>query len=277
MAVPAEDAFEEGGGVGGEDAEEVFALLSGGEVRPSDVSGGAAVPGDPAAGGGQEGVAGFDGDGVAVISDEVGCESQDHRGLPFAGMTHLALVEGGIGFPRLGAEVPVGGEEQEEIRALPVALSQFEHGLASRNVVPAVAVEEDDPVETVGDEVLGEAGKQVEVGPRRCGQGSLEVEVMVRVAEPGQGGEQDLVGEGFADPSDDLAEQQAVREERQVVAVLFEGGDGDHDRRVAWERGNRRPGKIREVHMGCRFKIRDSCFKGDDARMRRCVVPGLST
>jgi hypothetical protein len=59
--------------------------------------------------------------------------------------------------------------------------------------------------------------------------------------------------------------------------VLFEGGDGDHDRRVAWERGNRRPGKIREVHVGCRFKIRDSCFKGDDARMRRCVVPGLST
>jgi hypothetical protein len=59
--------------------------------------------------------------------------------------------------------------------------------------------------------------------------------------------------------------------------VLFEGSDGDHDRRVAWERGNRRPREIREVHVRCRFKIRDSCFKGDDTRMRPCVVRGLST
>lgn len=250
MTVPAEDAFEEEGGVGGEDTEEVFTLFGRRKVRPSDVARGAAVRGGPAAGGGEEGVAGFDRDGVAEIADEVRCEAQDHRGFPFAGVAHLPLVQRGLGFPRLGSEAPVRGEEQEEVLAVTVALPEFEHGLASGHVVSAVAVQEDDPLEAVVDEVPGEAGEEVEVGPRRRRQRSLEVEVMVRVAKPGERGEQDLVGEGFADPSDDLAEQEAVGEEGQVVAVLFEGGDGDHDRRVSWERGNRRPREVREVHVG---------------------------
>ena len=49
-------------------------------------------------------------------------------------------------------------------------------------------------------------------------------------------------------PADDFTQEQAVGEERQVMPVLFECGDGEHDRCVFVERLDRRPRQFRELH-----------------------------
>src|SRR5207302_4599694 len=46
----------------------------------------------------------------------------------------------------------------------------------------------------------------------------------------------------------DFAEQQAVGEERHVMPVLLERGDGNDHRRVFRQRGDGGPGEIREIH-----------------------------
>ena len=214
------------------------------------MAGRAAVLGDPAAGSGVEGVARFDRLGTSIVSDEVRGDAEDHRGLPFAGVTHLALMERGVRFPRAGAEAPVGAEQEEQVGSGPMALPEFEDGLASGDVVSAVAVQEHNPMESVGEEVPGESGEEVEVGAWWRGKGALEVEMVIGVSEPGQRREQDLVPHLFLYAADDFTEEHAVGEEGKVVAVLLEGGDRNHHRRGPGKGRHGGPGKIREFHGG---------------------------
>lgn len=249
LAIPAKDAFEEGDGVGGEGAEEMFALLRGGEVGPSDVARVGTVAGGPGAVGGEEGVAGLDGLGGLVIADELGSDAEDHGGFPFAGMAHLVLVEVGTRLGWATTEVPVGGEEEEEVGALAVGLAEFEDGLAAWDIVAAMAIEEDDAPEAVLEEVLGEAVEEVEVGAGLGGKGAGEVEVMMGIAEPRERGEEHAVAELEPGAADDLAEEEAVGEERKMMTVLFQGGDGDDDGCGTGEGGDGRPRQIGEVHV----------------------------
>ena len=71
---------------------------------------------------------------------------------------------------------------------------------------------------------------------------------MLRVAEPVERGEQHAVGDVGLHPAQDFAEQQAVGEHRQVVAVLLQRGDRNDDRRVAAEGLDRGPGEFEEFH-----------------------------
>ena len=137
-------------------------------------------------------------------------------------MAHLVLLQVGRGFPRSGTEVPVGGEQEQQVVSFAMALTQFEDGLTTGDVVSAVSVDEDQSLETVLNEVFGKTVEQIEIGARRGGQGAGEIEVVVRVAQPGQWCKQNLVTKRFLDPSENLTQQQAVGEERQVVPVLFQ-------------------------------------------------------
>src|SRR5258708_4379062 len=106
------DAVDERGHVVGENVEECFAFFRRGEVGLADVAGRGAFARDPAAGGGGEGRGELDRRSVVKIADEVWGEVEHHRGLPLAGVAHLALGERGVRFPRAGAEAPVSGEEE---------------------------------------------------------------------------------------------------------------------------------------------------------------------
>ena len=55
-------------------------------------------------------------------------------------------------------------------------------------------------------------------------------------------------GERFPGATDDLPEQQTVREYRQMMPVLFECCDWEHHRNVLRKSGDRRPGEVNQVH-----------------------------
>ena len=120
-------------------------------------------------------------------------------------------------------------------------LAEFEDGLSSRHVVAAMAVEEDQTPETVLQEVLGQTLEQIEIGSGCGGERAREIEVMVRIAEPHQRREQYAVARRELGAPHDLAEQQAIGEERQMVAVLFQGRDGDDHRGVLGKCRDRGP------------------------------------
>ena len=111
-------------------------------------------------------------------------EMQHHRGLPLAGVTHLILHERWIELFRLGPQQPVGCRQQQQVVSRSVALARLEDGLPGRDDVAAVAVQEHDPTETVGDEVVDQIAEKIEVSPRRGRERAGEVHVMVRVAQP---------------------------------------------------------------------------------------------
>ena len=143
-------------------------------------------------------------------------------------MAHLALVKSAN--RGRGPEAPVGGEEKQEVVALAMPLTQFENRLASGHVVAAVAVDEHDPAKTVVKEVLRESVEQIEIHARRGGKRAGKFEVVIRVAQPHQRREK-TPADPLRHAADDLAEQQAVREHRQVMSVLFERGHRNHHRR----------------------------------------------
>src|SRR5688572_17505275 len=134
-------------------------------------------------------------------------EAEHHGGFPFAGVAHLALLERGLGFPRFAAEGPIRGEKQEEVVALAMALAQFESSLAAGDVVAAVAVDEDEPFETVLEEIFDEAVEEIEIDARGGGECAGKIEVVIGIAEPHERGPEDAVAEAFGAAADDFTEK----------------------------------------------------------------------
>ena len=65
-----------------------------------------------------------------------------------------------------------------------VALAGLENSLLRRHDVASVAVQKHHPAETVDDQVVDQVSENVEISARRRREGSGEVEMMVRVAQP---------------------------------------------------------------------------------------------
>ena len=123
-------------------------------------------------------------------------------------------------------------------------LAELEHPLLGWHDVAAVAVDQHNPPEAMKQKVFDHVAEHVEIDARRGGHRASEIEVVLRVAQPHQWREQDSIRECFPDPADDLTEQQAVREDGQVMSMLLEGGNGNDHGSVLRKRPNRRPGKF---------------------------------
>lgn len=109
-------------------------------------------------------------------------------------------------------------------------------------------VQKHDAAEAVRYEVLGEIDQHVKVDARGGGHRAGEVEMVVRIAQPHQRGEQHALMERLSDAAHDLAEQQAVGEQRHVPAVLLQGRDRHNDRRVMRQCRHLRPGHFQQFH-----------------------------
>ena len=62
--------------------------------------------------------------------------------------------------------------------------------------------------------------------------------MVVGIAEPQQRDKEHLLREPLANASDDFPQEQAVGEHREVMAMLFECGDGDYHWDIPRERGH---------------------------------------
>ena len=112
----------------------------------------------------------------------------------------------------------------------------------------AVAVDQHQAAKSVSDEVAQKIAEQIEIGPRRSRERAGEVEMMLRVSQPHQRGEQRPIAEGRRRPPHDFSQEEAIGEERHVMAVLFEGRDGKNDRHVLGKRGHVGPMQIGKLH-----------------------------
>src|SRR5688500_6645306 len=151
-------------------------------MRLSDVTGRTALFGNPAAGRRVKGNAEFDLRRVPKIADEVWRKPQHHGGFPFASVPHLVLGKVRIRAGGLRAKIPVSCEETQHVVTQPLFLAQLEDGLASGDIIPAVAVDEEDPAKTVLQKIVGEPLEQIEIDSRRGGKRAVELEMMMRIA-----------------------------------------------------------------------------------------------
>jgi hypothetical protein len=110
-----------------------------------------------------------------------------------------------------------------------------------------VAVEQDDPAEAVDDQVVDQVAEQVEIRPRRGRERPGEIHVVVRIAQPEQGGPDRALAHRLGGAADDLAQQHAVGEDGQMPPVLLDGRDRHHDRDVLRGPGHRRPAHLLEL------------------------------
>ena len=163
-------------------------------------------------------------------------------------MPHLTLLEIPVVLPGTGAEAPVGRHEEEEIGTSAVALANLKDRLLGRDVVAAVAIDEDDPSESVNEETLDEVVEKIEVDPWRGRDGAGEVEVMVRIAEPLERREEDAIGHPRRHAGDDLPEEKAVGDHGEMMPVLLDRRHRDHHRGVFGEGRHLGPGHLDEVH-----------------------------
>jgi len=122
--------------------------------------------------------------------------------------------------------MPVSREQQEQVASLPMPLPDFEDGLFAGDIVSTVPIDEDEPFESVQNEVLRETTKQIDVRAGRAGERSWKIKMMVRVSQPHQWGIEHAVREPMRRALHDFSEQNAIREERQVMPMLLERGDG---------------------------------------------------
>ena len=130
-------------------------------------------------------------------------------------------------------------------------LADLEDRLLRGDDVAPVAVEQDEAAEAVHEEALEQVAEQVEIEPRRRRERAGQVEVMVRVAQPLQRRREDpspAIGASLR--AQDLAQQEAVGEDRQVPAVLLQRRDRQHHRDVASKGGHRRPAHVGQFHLG---------------------------
>ena len=93
-------------------------------------------------------------------------------------MAHARLHEVVAALLRL-REIPVAGEEQEQIGAGAVPLAGLEDRLLARRDVAAVAVQEQDPAEAVREQVFDQVVDEVEVDPRAGRERAGVFEVVV--------------------------------------------------------------------------------------------------
>ena len=90
--------------------------------------------------------------------------------------------------------------------------------------------------------------EQLDVEARACGEGAWKIDVMVGVAEPLERCEEGFAGELGSGAVKDFLQQQAVGEDGQVMAVLFNSGDWDDDRQISGESVDLFPGEFVEEH-----------------------------
>ena len=74
--------------------------------------------------------------------------------------------------------------------------------------------------------------------------------------------DQDAVGQLGFGAANDLTDQHAIGEHRQVVAMLFQGSQRDHDWRVLVERRDRGPAHLGKLHFDT-SNARGRLFLGD--------------
>src|SRR5687768_16364506 len=108
-------------------------------------------------------------------------------------MSHFSLDQLRYAVGRSRAQIPVSREEQQQVGARTVALANFKYRLAPGDIIPTVSVDKYQPTKAMLNEVLNQPAQHIEVSARWSGEGSREVEVMIGVAQPEQGCEQDLI------------------------------------------------------------------------------------
>ena len=141
-----------------------------------------------------------------------------------------------------------------------MALADLEDRLLGRDVVAAVAIDEDDPSESVNEETLDEVVEKIEVDPWRGRDGAGKVEVMVRITEPLERREEDAIGHPRRHAGDDLPEEEAVGDHGEMMPVLLDRRHRDHDGRILGKGRHLRPCHLDEVHDRARVR-------GDDSRV----------
>ncbi len=129
-------------------------------------------------------------------------------------------------------------------------MAELEDGLFGGRDVAAVSVQEEEAGEAVGEEVFGEVAEKVEIEAGGGGEGAGVIDVVVGVAEPLERGVEGLLRGGGFGAADDFAEEEGIRVDGEVVAVLFDGGDGDDDGGCFIEGVDGGPGEMGEVHGG---------------------------
>lgn len=136
-----------------------------------------------------------------------------------------------------------------------MTLAQFEDRLTARDIVAAVAVEKDHPLETVPQHILRKAHQQVQIRTRRRRQCSGKIEVMIRIAEPEDWSKHDRTGQGHLSPTDYLSHELGIGEHRQMDSMLLQCSDGKHDRRFTRQRSQLRRSEFGEVHGESRSRM----------------------
>ena len=234
--IPGDDALEKGRDDFGERFKQDFAFFSGGSARISNVARLAPISHDPATGSGLESIAERHLSGFADLADEFRSQAEDHARFPFAGMSHDALLNAGIAKPGFSTEVPVGREEEEEIVAFAVFLPGLEDCLFAGSIVAAVAVEKKESGESMGNEVLKEAIKQVKVDAGFGRKGAGKVHVVMRIAQPHERRDEDAFTHLGFDAANEFVREETVGVYRHVTPVLLKRGKGKDHRYITTER-----------------------------------------
>src|SRR5436190_17301253 len=136
---------------------------------------------DPTARGRCEPSPRFHGFDTLEIAHKLWSDPKNHRGLPLARVTHFALAQAKLGEARRVGQIPIRREEEQQIVALPVSLTDFEDRLLAGNIIPAMTVDEHEPPEAVLNKILEQTVQQIEIRPRRRRQRSRKIKVMIRV------------------------------------------------------------------------------------------------
>src|SRR4051794_39716099 len=95
-----------------------------------------------------------------------------------------------------------------------------------------MSIDKDQASETVLKEIFRETIQQIEIDARRGGQRPLEIEVMIRISQPEERCKERTRFESRSHAADDLTEQQAIREYRQMFSMLFERRDRNDNRNI---------------------------------------------
>ena len=248
FAIPTKRAIEEVNDIIGKHAEKCFAFIGSGVPRVANVTGRSSILGDPAATCRLKRIPKIDWLDTFEIPHKLRRDTEHHGGFPFASVAHVRLFDGSVHFMRLAAQSPVRREQEKQILALSVSLTHFKHSLFTGHIVAAVAVDQNQPLESVLDEVFQQPRKEIEINARRCGKRAGEIEVMIGVAEPLERREDDTFVQSQFCPANDLAQQHAVGKERHVAAMLFERSHRKHDGGILAQRGKVSPLEVGEVH-----------------------------
>src|SRR4051812_24774305 len=167
-----------------------------------------------------------------MVMDELGRDLQDHRRLPFAGVTHVGLLQAWVKFLRFGTEQPIRSEQQQKIRAASILLALLENCLPARHVVSPMPVDDHNAAKPLVNEVLEQVSKNIEISAGRSGQSSGKIQVMIGVPEPEHRGKKRAIFYDFSSPLDDLTQKHTICKYREMLSVLLESTDRNDDRHI---------------------------------------------